>query len=52
MSAKISILKLMPAAFRELVESKGADFIRQVGEETIRQVVSDILCGVNVRAST
>ena len=52
MPAKISIPKLMPAAFQELVESKGADFIRQVGEETIRQVVTDIFCGVNIRAST
>ncbi|MBI3324386.1 MAG: CfrBI family restriction endonuclease [Candidatus Omnitrophica bacterium] len=52
MPVKVSIPKLMPVAFRELVESKGADLIRQVGEETIRQVVSDIFCGVNVRAST
>ncbi len=52
MPTKISIPELMPAAFQDLVESKGANFIRQVGEETIRQVVTDILCGVNIRAST
>ena len=52
MPTKISIPELIPAAFRELVESKGADFIRQVGEETIRQVVTDIFCGVNIRTST
>ncbi len=52
MPTKISIPELIPAAFQDLVESKGANFIRQVGEETIRQVVTDILCGVNIRAST
>ncbi len=52
MPTKLSIPDLMPAAFRELVESKGANFIRQVGEDTVRRVVVDILCGVNLRAST
>lgn len=42
----------MPAVFRELVESKGATFIQQVGEDSVRKVVVDILCGVNLRAST
>jgi len=52
MPTKISIRDLIPSAFRELVESKGANFIRQVGEDTVRKIVVDILCGVNLRAST
>ncbi|MDP2896135.1 MAG: CfrBI family restriction endonuclease [bacterium] len=52
MQAKLSIPDLMPSVFRELVESKGATFIRQIGEDSVRKVVVDILCGVNLRAST
>jgi hypothetical protein len=52
MPTKISIPALMSSAFRDLVESKGANFIKQAGEDAVRQVVVDVLCGVNLRAST
>lgn len=52
MATKLSIRGLVPSAFSELVESKGATFISQVGEDSVRKVVIDILCGVNLRAST
>ena len=52
MPAKLSIPYLMPLVFRELVESKGANFIHQAGESTVLKVVIDVLCGVNLRAST
>jgi len=52
MKNKIYIPKLLPSAFCELVESNGANFIRQVGQDAVRNVVVDILCGVNLRAST
>lgn len=52
MPQKPSIPALMPSVLRELVESKGAAFIHDVGEDSIRKVVLDILCGVNLRAST
>ncbi len=42
----------MPSVFHELMESNGATFIRQVGEDSVRKVVGDILCGVNLRTST
>lgn len=42
----------MPSVFCELVESKGSNFIRQAGEAAVRKVVVDVLCGVNLRAST
>lgn len=48
----LSIRELIPSAFRELVDSKGATFIRQVGKDSVRKVVVDVLCGVNLRAST
>lgn len=43
---------MIPAVFRQLVESKGADFIKQAGEDAVRNVVVDVLCGINLRAST
>jgi hypothetical protein len=52
MKQKLSIPDLMPSVFCELVESKGANFIRQAGEAAVRKVVVDVLCGVNLRAST
>jgi hypothetical protein len=52
MTQEISLLKLTPSVFTELVQSSGAAFISQVGEESVRNVVVDVLCGVNLRAST
>ncbi|MBI5525592.1 MAG: CfrBI family restriction endonuclease [Deltaproteobacteria bacterium] len=46
------IASLIPSVFSQLVESKGADFIRHAGEDAVRDVVLDVLCGVNLRAST
>ncbi|MBF0459597.1 MAG: CfrBI family restriction endonuclease [Nitrospirae bacterium] len=48
----IKIEELLPDNFKELLESKGATFIRRAGTENVRQVVVDVLCGNNLRTST
>ncbi|MBI5598387.1 MAG: CfrBI family restriction endonuclease [Deltaproteobacteria bacterium] len=48
----INLTDLLPKNFNDLLESKGATFIRRAGEENVRQVVVDVLCGNNLRAST
>lgn len=48
----INLADLLPQNFATLLESKGATFIKRAGEENIRQVIIDVLCGNNLRAST
>jgi len=48
----VTLSELLPRNFGELLESKGAAFVKRAGEENVRQVVFDVLCGNNVRAST
>ena len=48
----INLLDLLPKNFDTLLESKGVTFIKRAGEENVRQVVVDVLCGNNLRAST
>lgn len=42
---------IIPAA-KSLVESTGVEFVRQIGIESTREVVFDVLCGRNLRDST
>jgi len=51
-TSTINLASLLPKTFDELLESKGATFINRAGEENVRQVVVDVLCGSNLRAST
>ena len=51
-STDINLVDLLPDQFSELLESNGASFVRRVGEENVRQIVVDVLCGNNLRAST
>ncbi|MBI5376005.1 MAG: CfrBI family restriction endonuclease [Candidatus Schekmanbacteria bacterium] len=51
-STAITLKDLLPENFNNLLESKGATFIKRAGEENVRQVVVDVLCGNNLRAST
>jgi len=48
----INLLDLMPKNLGALLESNGVTFIKRAGEDNIRQVVVDVLCGNNLRAST
>jgi len=48
----INLLDLIPKNLGALLESNGVTFIKRAGEENIRQVVVDVLCGNNLRAST
>lgn len=48
----IKLEELLPDNFKELLESNGATFIKRAGTENVRQVVVDVLCGNNLRAST
>lgn len=46
------LIELLPQNFSALLESKGVTFIKRAGDENVRQVVVDVLCGSNLRAST
>ena len=48
----INLASFLPKTFNALLESKGTNFIKRAGEENVRQVVVDVLCGSNIRAST
>ena len=51
-TSTLSIADLLPKSFETLLESKGANFIKTAGEENVRQVVVELLCGNNLRDST
>ncbi len=51
-STTINLTDLLPQNFGALLESKGVNFIKRAGEENVRQVVVDVLCGNNLRTST
>ncbi|HTV61176.1 MAG TPA: CfrBI family restriction endonuclease [Verrucomicrobiae bacterium] len=51
-TSSIKLGELLPDNFSELLQSKGATFIKRAGEENVRQIVVDVLCGENLRAST
>lgn len=48
----VALADLLPRNFDALLESKGVSFIKRAGEAEVRQVVIDVLCGNNLRAST
>lgn len=48
----IQIGPLIPPTLRHLLEARGAEFVRQVGADVIRQVVLDVMCGRNLRDVT
>lgn len=48
----MSLSDLVPQNFESLLESKGVTFIKRTGEENVRKVIIDVLCGNNLRAST
>ena len=47
-----SIPSMMPKKVMSILNIGGNDFIKQVGLETVKQVVHDVLCGENLRDST
>jgi len=51
-TSTINLSSFLPETFNALLESKGTNFIKRAGEENVRQVVVDVLCGSNIRAST
>jgi hypothetical protein len=48
----ILIRELIPPMLRHLLEVRGTEFVRQIGEDVIRQVVLDVMCGRNLRDAT
>ncbi len=49
---KFDIAKYMPKKGREILVVHGRDFVKEVGSQTIREVIRDVLCGINLRDST
>jgi hypothetical protein len=48
----INLADLLPENFEALLESKGVNFIKTAGAENVRNIIVDVLCGQNLRAST
>ncbi len=48
----MKVSKFMPNKVKAILKIGGNDFIKQVGIETVRQVVHAVLCGENLRDST
>jgi len=48
----ILIRELIPPMLRHLLEVRGTEFVRQIGEDVIRQVILDVMCGRNLRDAT
>ncbi len=47
-----NFFELFPARSKRVLSAKGREFVRDVGVETIRGVILDVLCGENIREST
>ncbi|MBC7226257.1 MAG: hypothetical protein H5T61_03385 [Thermoflexales bacterium] len=43
---------LVPPMLRELLEARGAGFVRQMGADVVRRVVLDVMGGRNLRDAT
>jgi hypothetical protein len=50
-SSKV-IGEIMPEAYETLVSSRGRDFVERIGDEVVREVIFNVLCGRNLRDST
>lgn len=46
------LFKFFPEKIRHLLHAEGREFIKQVGLDTVRGIVLDVLCGKNIRDST
>lgn len=46
------ILALMPSTTRKLLSSTGSEFLEQVGDALVREVLYNVLCGRNLRDYT
>jgi len=42
----------VPEALTELIGSKGPDVVERVGVDVVKEVIGDVLCGLNLRNST
>ena len=49
---KSAVGPFVPPAMTELIGSRGLDVIRRIGVDEVKQVMADVLCGVNLRDST
>jgi hypothetical protein len=49
---KPRLYDLFPSEARSLLEVRGKDLVEKLGEETVRQIVADVLAGGNIRNAT
>lgn len=48
----MKIQKFIPETGKNLASYKGAELIDRIGEDTVKEVVSNVLCGSNIRSLT
>jgi len=48
----LNLTSLMPESAKKLLKTKGTQLIKQIGEDAIKGVIFDVLCGKNIRDST
>ena len=49
---KKELFNMYPKRARDILAVNGRDFVTNIGDETIKNVILDVLCGVNIRSST
>ncbi len=50
--AIVSLLGSFPEEAKPLLDVRGTDFVEKIGIEAVREIVLDVLCGINVRGAT
>ncbi len=46
------LIEMYPKRAKDILAVNGRDFVKNIGNETIKNVILDVLCGVNIRGST
>ncbi len=46
------LAEFVPQALTDLIGSKGVEVVERVGMEVVKEVIGDVLCGLNLRNST
>lgn len=46
------LVDFVPRALTDLIGSKGVEVVERVGIDAVKEVIADVLCGLNLRNST
>lgn len=48
----MGLIESFPEGAKVLLDVRGSDFVEKLGLEAVREIVLDVLCGINVRGAT